>query len=344
MLELSDRQRAVLFQVIRGFLETGEPVSSSTVARSGVLSVSSATIRNVMSDLEALGVLNQPHTSAGRAPTARGLRMYVDTLTREGGWIDPFSEKLAAVLGDPAAPASPEGLTRQASALLSQLTRLTAIISMPNMTTVRLRDIHLSLLSSRRVLVLLVTDDDRVLHRVVSTEEDIEALLLIKIQNYLSELVLGLTLDQIRARVRHEMAQVEREYCDFIKAALEISHGALDDLAQPQLHVEGALNVLEYAEFTEDIDRLKELMLVLQERGRVLEVLDRLCDTPGSVMTFIGPELNWELGDDMSLVLCGYQRHGEQVGVVGVLGPMRLDYARIIPAVGSVAQLLSARL
>lgn len=340
---LSPRQETVLFETVRLFVETGEPVSSSAIAGSEALEVSSATVRNVMSALEQLGLLYQPHTSAGRIPTPSGLRLYVDSLPLEAprGQADPALGRIEDEVAGLAA-ADLATAARGVGGLLSELVRMTSIISLPGLSDAILEELHLSQLSQGRVLAVWVTRDDRVFHRVVHLGQPVAPEQLRRVQAYLSELGLGLTLDQVRVRVSLEMEALEREWNDTVRCALEIGRKALE-AARPTVYVEGKLNVFDYAELTADMDRLKQLLAVLEEQELVLELVDGLLEEANPTV-LIGPELDLDLGDDVSLIVCAYQRDQEPLGVLGVLGPARLDYGRVVPLVHYTARVLSGHL
>lgn len=347
MLSLTERQRKILFRVIDEFIASGEPVASASVARSQVVDVSSATIRNVMAELEELGLLAQPHTSAGRVPTPAGTRRYVNFLYEHHANLEnPYRLELDREfcgMGDQVA-----SVTRRAGELISRLSSLTSIVSLTSLQDVRLADIKLSLLSDNRVLVILVAADGRVYNRVVRMAERLEAGLLGKIQNYLTDLVGGQTLGEVRRRVADERRLAEARYRDFVAAALEIGRKALQDSPidqrhQPEVHVEGTLNILDHREFSDDLGRLRELLRALEEKDRVIALLDKVCETRQS-QALIGPELGWDLGDDLSLIFCDYYRGDQHMGVIGVLGPIRMDYARVIPLVDYAADVLSREL
>ena len=340
MRELTERQRTILFQIVRAFVHDGEPVSSASVARSKAIDVSSATVRSVMSDLESLGLLHQPHTSAGRVPTSGGLRLFVDALQEhETGSADSVfeSELRAKLIG--LEEDDSEGAARTIGGLLSDLAKLTSIVAAPGLGGARLRDIHLTSLSERRILVVLVTSDEQIFHRVVQMHQDIGPTELQRIENYLSGLTIGLTLEQVRVRVRLETESLEREWNEMVRLGLDIGRQALE-VAQPAVFVEGKLNVFDYAELTSNVEGLKHLLEVLEERELVLELLDGVLSTRAP-RVLIGRELDIDLGADISLVVCGYGEGPEPVGVVGVIGPSRIDYERIIPMVHLTARTLT---
>lgn len=342
MICLTERQRKILFRVIDEFIVTGEPVSSASVARSRVVDVSSATIRNVMADLEEAGLLFQPHTSAGRVPTPAGTRRYVNFLYEHNTSLqNPSREQLDrefSRLGD-----GIESVAKRAGELISRLSSLTSIVSLTSLRKVRLKDIKLSLLGDSRVLVILVAEDGRVYNRVVRMVEPIEQGLLTKIQRYLTDLVGGQTLRAVRRRVEDERHLAEARYRDHVRQALEIGRKALEETPGPEVHVEGTLNIMDHREFSDDVDRLRELLRALDEKDRVVQLLDKVCETRRS-QALIGPELGWDLGDDLSLIVCDYYRGDEHMGSIGLLGPIRMDYARVIPLVDYAADVLSREL
>lgn len=347
---LTERHQRILAQVVQDFVQHGEPVSSKSVVQSGVVQVSSATIRNVMSELEHLGLLEQPHTSAGRVPTARGLRHYVDHLGTQQRPLElSYQAELRRVLALPHGQSLDE-VARRISALLSQLAELTSMVSLPHLHNVRLCDLRLSELSHQRVLVMMITDDDRVHHRIVQMEQRVDPIQLNRMQNYLAELAIGYTLDQLRQRVRQELQALELEYSAMMqRTALLIGCEALE-VARPEVYVEGALKFFDHAEFSTDTSKLRDILNMLEDKEQVLSLLDRLCESPPSPvqatepMVFIGPEIPWEGSHEMGVIVCGYERHGDLVGMVGLVGPMRMNYDRIIPLVAHTAKLLSRTL
>ncbi len=342
MLSLTERQRLILFRVIGEFIATGEPVSSASVARSQAFDVSSATIRNEMANLEGLGLLFQPHTSAGRMPTPSGTRCYVNHLHENNETLEnPYPEIFKREMSD--LGQSLDSVTKRAGELISQLSSLTSIVSLTSLQNVRLTEIKLSDLGDRRLLVILVAQDGRVYNRVVRMAQDLGGALINKIQNYLNELVVGQTLAEVRRRVEDERRLAEARYRDFVHHALEIGRKALEETPGPVVHVEGTLNILDHHEFSSDVDRLRELLRALEEKDRVVALLEKVCEARRS-QALIGPELGWDLGDDLSLIFCDYYRGDEPMGVIGVLGPMRMDYARVIPLVDHAARMLSTEL
>lgn len=339
MESLSERQQKILFCVIDEFIVSGEPVSSAAVVRRGVVDVSSATVRNEMVRLEDLGFLTQPHTSAGRIPTPAGTRKYVNYLFRRNQSLEsPIDDEIQRELG--VGGGDVDHMVRRAGELVSHLSNLTSIVSVSSVARVSLREIKLSRLSEKKVLALLIAEDGRVFNRVVRLEEGFKADQLDRTQNYLSELVAGCTLDEVRRRVRAEQRQARSLYRDYVRHALEIGRQALEMRDEREVHVEGQFHMLDFEELSADMERLRELLYMLEEKDRVRDLLERIYDAP-DVSALIGPELGWDVGENLSLIFCGYSRGKHRMGVIGVLGPIRMDYARLIPLVDRTAQLLS---
>lgn len=342
VLTLSERQVDVLVRVVDCFNQTGQPVGSSTVAEQAGIEVSSATIRNVMAELEEAGVLCQPHPSAGRMPTCRGMRAYVDYLVEtdqlvSGGDVD--WQRHMEGLGD----GDLESTVRAAGSVISRLSQLTSIVSSPEVTQAKLKDLHLSKLGDDRVLVILITQDGRVFNRSVRLDEPVEPASLQRMQNYLSDQVVGLSLQQVRREVQRQLEAAEVQYRKFMRRALELGQQVVEMATRSELFVEGTIHILEVSELARDLERARDVMRTLEDRERILEVLDGVCTTPNA-RTLIGSELGAEWGQELSLVACGYFQDGRQVGLLGILGPMRMNYARLIPLVEQVAGVLSSEL
>lgn len=342
MLPLSERQADILICVVELFNQTGEPVGSGTVARQTRIGVSSATVRNVMAELEERGLLMQPHTSAGRMPTTAGMRLYVDHLVATGQVETRVDDEWLRQLKD-LPDDDVDAMVRSAGLVISQLSKLTSIVSSPRVNRIRLKDLQLARVSESRVLVILITEDGRVFNRVVRLDEPLEPDGLQRMQNYLSDLVVGLTLREVRRKVSQQMQTAQSRYRQFMRRALEISQEAVELAARSELFVEGSLHMLEFSELVCDIERAREVLRTLEDRERVLEVLDGICEAH-NVQTLIGSELGEKWGADLSLIVCGYFRDGDQAGLVGILGPMRMNYTRIIPLVEHTARVLSKEL
>jgi heat-inducible transcriptional repressor len=335
--ELTEREQQVLFHVVDDFIRLGEPVASAAIAAREAINVSSATIRNTMAALEEAGYLLQPHTSAGRIPTPRGLRTYVDFLVRNA---TPTPGLMDVGLKQPPPEDGGRTVARWASSLLSDHTDLAGLVLGPDPRNARIHDVRLVSLGPRRVLAIFVEEDGSTMERVTTFEEPVDPKDLVPMQNYLAELGRGETLLGLRAHVRGELTETRTRYRRLTRQALAVAHEATQD--QPvDLHVDGAFK---FVEFADDIEKMRDVLRALEEKERLIEILDQVCEDARQPVTVIGPESGWEVGDDLSFVLCGYYRGSQRAGVVGVVGPMRMDYARVIPLVDQVARVLSREL
>lgn len=337
--DLTSREETILLHVVRSFIDDGEPVASGAVARSGVVDVSSATIRNVMAELEQKGLLTQPHTSAGRVPTLMAMRYYVDVIAAGYDKTSHGAEASLNQLRD----RPPSEVVRLAGSMLSEMTHLAGIVLGPRLERVRLRDVRIVALRPEKLLAVVVTEDGRALERIVVLDEPVDPLTLTRSQNFLSDFVKGRTLRELRERVRHELAEAQSTYHDFVKTALTVSARVAEDEMTTDVHVEGHLNLLEHDDVGSDSERVRELLRALDDRENLVRILDALCEARRPV-TLIGPEVGGTLGDGFSLVICGYYRGLEQAGLVGILGPVRMNYARMIPLVDRTARMLSREL
>lgn len=334
--DLNERQRGVLFYIVDTYIQRGEAVASATIARESQLDVSSATIRNVMGDLEAMGLLAQPHTSAGRVPTALGLRQWVDEIALKSH-AAPISIGLAELSDE----SDLESNASRAGAILSQLTNFAGLVLGPQLSQVRLRDLKLVSISDHRILAILVTEEGRVIERMCHLDEPLDLLALNQMQNYLVEYVTGQTLNQMRLRIRDELKMARSAKRQFEESALRVGEQVASSNEETKLRVEGLTKFLDIAELTSDMDRLREVVRVVEERERLIEILDRIESATGPSVA-IGTELeesDW--ARDLGLVVCRFYQGPEPVGMIGVLGPMRMDYQRIIPLVERVAGVLN---
>ncbi len=340
---LNQRQRTILFELVHLFLESGEPVSSAQISRCESVSVSSATVRNVLSELELLDVVRQPHTSAGRIPTPQGLRLYVDSLSAEGVVKKAASDEALQDAFERLNRRDLDSAVRGMGGILSGLARMTSVLTLPVLEQLTLTDLHLSKLADKRVMAVLVTSDEQVHHRVVQLDVELDLESVRRMEHYLSQLALGKTLRDVHACVAQEKAQLAREWNTWVACALSIGEKALELQPSAALHIEGVFNIFEYAELTADMERMKHLLGLLEEREQVLTLLEQLLEKSDGPRVLIGPELNWDLGDDFSLVVCSYTgSDGQGQGMMGVLGPARMDYATVMPLVYQAAHLFSA--
>ena len=337
--ELNERSRQIFRQLVDAYLETGEPVGSRTLSKRLAMNLSAATIRNVMADLEEIGLLSQPHTSAGRLPTAAGLRLFVDGLLEVGDLTDDerrsISQKCAAKA------TSIEGLLERASAALSDLSHCAGLVVAPK-TDVALRHIELVSLSPGRALVVLVTEAGIVENRIVETPPDLPPSALVEASNFLSGRLVGRSIqearDEILAELQAQRLQLDALTRKVVEAGLATWAG---DNASGALIVRGQAHLLDDAEALGNLEHIRTLFSALETKEMMLKVLS-VVDTGAGVQIFIGASNTLFNIAGCSLIVSSYRDSRQRiVGALGVIGPTRMNYARIIPMVDYTAKLIS---
>jgi len=336
---LSDRARDVLHAIIREYISTGDPVGSQQLARTSGFEVSSATLRNVMADLEELGYLEKPHTSAGRVPTDRAYRFYVDTLIR---LRDPNPRDRDLIQRGIASGAPFEDALQGAGRILHFLTRHAGVVVTPRPTSGTFHRIEFVRLREGRVLAILVDQDAQVHNRPVALDFEMSQEELVRASNYLSELLEKLPLEQIRGRIEQELAQDQAAYDQLVAKALKLGLLATGLPPTEKVFIEGTGSFLEAPEFA-DIERMKALFRTLEEKTRLMSLLDRV-QRAREMQIFIGHESDLSPGGEVSLVATPYGPADRSLGTVGVIGPTRMNYQRVIPLVQFTAQVLSSAL
>ncbi|MFP4146782.1 MAG: heat-inducible transcriptional repressor HrcA [Halorhodospira sp.] len=341
-LELGERARILLRTLIRRYIEDGRPVGSRVLAREAGLEVSPATVRNVMADLEAFGYVVSPHTSAGRVPTDRGLRLYVDCLLE----VEPLRPDTIELLRQRLVRDCEEGreeLADSASDLLSQLTRLAGVVTLPRRERAVLRHVDFLPLSGQRVLAILVVNQRDVQNRVIETDRSFSTSELQRIANYLNTEFIGVELSQVRRSLLAAM-QVEREHLDALLGSVaEVASKALAEEADPEGYVVAGQTHLMELEDLSDVERLRQLFEAFTQKRDILHLLDR-CARAEGVQVYIGRESGHAVFDGMALVTARYAVAGEPVGVLGVIGPSRMAYDRIVPIVDATARMVGSAL
>jgi heat-inducible transcriptional repressor len=338
--QLDPRARHLLRALISQYIRDGQPVGSRTLARQAGLDVSPATIRNVMSDLEEIGLVAAPHTSAGRIPTAQGYRVFVDSMLeckplgeRE---VEQIRRELPGVGGGTA------GLLANASVLLSGITHFVGLVTVPRREQFAFRHIDFVALGGNRLLVILVFTDNDVQNRVIDMPRPLAPGELEQIANYLNTHYAGLPLDQIRARLIAEMSQTRDDMDRVMAAAIQLAEAALRVDIKEDMLVSGQTNLMGVHDLA-NVDRLRELFDAFQRKRDLLRLLDNCIHADG-VRLFIGEESGFEALDNCSLIAAPYGAHGKVLGVLGVIGPTRMEYERVIPLVQATARILSGAL
>ncbi len=337
--ELSRRARKILQAVVAEYLHSGDAVGSRTVTRRHEIGLSPATVRNVMADLEELGMLEQRHTSAGRVPTEQGLRFFIQSLLKVRGLSPKEKDDIRArVTG-----ASPDDVVQNASRLLSELTQHAVIIAAPDPQVARMSHIEFVPIRAGKLLAVLVGTDGRVENRVVTAAEPIDVARLDRIHNYLSTLLAGLTLDEARARVERELADAKHAYDDEVAAALRLGQSlfAVEPPRPADLVVSGQANLVDPKSADPDhLDRMRHLLRTLEDKAVLLSLLDRTRTAEG-IQVFLGAETAHAALVDSSVVAVSYGPEEQPLGAIAVIGPMRMNYGKVMSVVDFTADVLS---
>lgn len=335
---LDDRSRTLLKTLIERYIAEGTPVGSRALSKFSGLELSPATIRNVMADLEEAGFVASPHTSAGRVPTARGYRLFVDSLLT----MQPLEQRQIAEIGDSLRPNQPQQLIASASQLLSQLTHFAGIVASPRRSAPKIRQIEFVSLSDKRILLILITSDGDVQNRILFTDQAYSAPELVEAANYLNQNFAGLDFEQIRKRLRDELKQLHETMQHLMSATLDASDEALCREAQPCI-ISGEHNLLDVADLSSNMKRLRQLFDLFEQRSSLMGLLDQSHRAQG-IQIFIGGESGLAPLDECSVITAPYAVDGQVVGSLGVIGPTRMAYERVIPIVDITAKLLSSAL
>lgn len=339
-IQLNARDAAVLHEVVASYLDTGEPVGSQSVSqlfadRHALLS--SATIRHVMADLESLGLLMHPHTSAGRVPTPSGLRYYLDCLVEVRPLPDDEREQIAACHND--AEPRLSAVTQEASRILARLSRYAGLVVAPTDHHLVFRHMEFVKLSARRLLGIFVTREGETRNRVIEMARELSYRELERINNYCNAAFVGLSLPEARTKALAEQQRAQHELDELWAQAMRYSGVVLGGESGAQLLVEGEARLLSYPEF-DAAPKIRQVLELLSEQACLLRLLDHAEAGP-EVRVFIGAESGFDALQDCSIVISPYRRHQQTLGTLGVIGPTRMAYGRVIPIVQCAAAEIS---
>ena len=326
---LDDRAKRLLKALVERYIADGQPVGSRTLSRASGLELSPATIRNVMSDLEALGLIASPHTSAGRVPTARGYRVFVDTM------LTVQREQLPQAS---LAPEQPKRVIANAAHLLSNLSQFVGVVLAPRRSSV-FRHIEFLRLSEKRFLVIIVAPDGDVQNRVIFTNSDYTQSQLIEAANILNTHYAGLAIESVRTRLMSEVEQLRSEIATLMQAAVRVSSEALVE-AQDDVVIAGERNLLSVTDFSSDLGQLRRAFDMFEQKTQLMQLLDVSSRAEG-VRIYIGGESQFVPIEELSVVSAPYEVDGQVVGTLGVIGPTRMPYDRMIQIVDITSKLLS---
>ena len=335
---LSDRAQNLLKILVERYIAEGQPVGSRALSRFSSLELSPATIRNVMADLEEMGFVASPHTSAGRVPTPKGYRFFVDTLLT----VRPLEEVERQQLQDHLLPDDPHRVVAAASQILSDLTHFAGIVVSPRRRGAVLRHIEFFGLSEKRVLLIIVASDGEVQNRVLVTDRTYTPSQLTEAANYINQHYTGLEFDQLRQRVRGELMDLHRDISGLMQAAIQTGSEALRPAAEGVV-ISGGRNLLEVDDLSGDMHRLRLLFDLFESKTQLLDILE-MSEHAEGVKIFIGGESQLVSLDECSIVTAPYEVDGKVMGTVGVIGPTRMAYERVIPIVDVTAKLVSSAL
>jgi heat-inducible transcriptional repressor len=326
---LDDRAKLLLKALVERYIADGQPVGSRTLSKASGLDLSPATIRNVMSDLEELGLIASPHTSAGRIPTSRGYRLFVDTMLtvqRDG-------------LDTPAlTPDQPQKVIASAANLLSNLSHFVGVVMTPRRPSV-FRHIEFLRLSERRLLVIIVSPEGDVQNRILFTETDYSQSQLIETSNFLNSHYAGMAIEQVRSRVQQELVSLQSEIATLMQAAVQVSTEALAE-DQNEVVIAGERNLLSVSDFSSDMGHLRRAFELFEQKTQLMRLLDVSSQAEG-VRIYIGGESQMVPMQELSVVSSPYEVDGQVVGTLGVIGPTRMPYDRMIQIVNITSRLVS---
>ncbi len=334
---LNDRARILLKTLVERYISEGEPIGSRTLSKHAGLDLSPASIRNIMSDLEEMGFVTSPHTSAGRIPTPRGYRFFVDTLLT----VRPLAQIEVSQLENTLTASDPQRLMTAASTLLSDLSRFAGLVMTPRRSPA-FRQIEFLSLSDKRILLIIVTMEGEVENRVIVTEKPYSASALTEAANFFNQNYAGHRFDQVRSKLRDELGRMRDDITRLMAAAVDAGSQA-HDANQDNVVVSGSRKLLDVQDLSSNMGNLRRLFDAFEKKTGLLQLLDQ-SRTAAGVQIFIGGESELLPLDECSLVTAPYSVDGQVVGTLGVVGPTRMAYERVVPIVDATAKLLSSAL
>lgn len=336
---LNERSQQLFKVLVEHYISDGQPVASKTLSNNERINFSPATVRNVMADLEDLGLIISPHTSAGRVPTAQGYRVFVDNLVTVKPLRSKAVERMRQEMG---IDGSQDDLIAKASSLLSGMTKMAGVVTIPRHEAVILRHIEFLPLTSNRILVILVVNKQEVQNRVIHTERSFTESELVQTANYLNKKFSGKDLSQIRQSVLDSMKQERDDMQEIMKMAIQMTDNVVAEKNNEDFVMAGQTNLMDYAEMA-DMGKLRHLFDAFNTKRDVLHVLDQSIKAEG-MQVFIGEESGYSAFESCSVITTPYKMSEEVVGVLGVIGPTRMAYDRVMPLVDVTAKLLGSLL
>ena len=344
--EFTEREQHILKLLVDHYIEQGTPVGSRTLSRLPGIDISAASVRNVMGDLEHMGLLKSPHTSAGRVPTSAAFRVFVDNLLEVQPPNEDTVDQIRTLL-DPSL--NDQALVKVASNYLSRFTRMAGMVTVPRREEKSLQQVEFLPLSDKRVLVILIINDDEVQNRIIHVERDYSKDELAEFARELNAQYLGRPLEEARDRLRQDLERTREDMSASMQRMIDVAgqvfgpEGSDDvDVAEESMVMAGETNLMDHADLG-DVSKLRDLFDAFQQKRDIFHLLER-CVSAEGVQIFIGRESGYEALGECSVVTAPYQISGSLLGVIGVVGPKRMSYAEVIPVVDVTSKLLSAAL
>lgn len=340
--DLNSRAENVLKNLVEHYIVQGQPVGSRTLSKITELGVSSATVRNVMSDLEELGLITAPHTSAGRIPTAQGYRVFVDSLVRSSSLQGKTAQALASEF---AKESDPEAILNHASDILSELTHFAGVVVLPGNSVTRFHQLEFLPLSDSRILAILVTEDGRVQNRVLPVQKEFKESELVEAANFFNQRYKGATLEEVRHKLVADMQQDNDEMHRLNRAAMEAASKVIteeDSERDQECVVNGEQQLLNVPDLCQ-IETLQKLFDAFKTKRDLLDLLDRSMKAQG-ISVFIGEESGYSALGECSVIASPYEIDGKVIGTLGVVGPTRMAYDEVIAVVDITSKLVSQAL
>ncbi|MBL4744236.1 MAG: heat-inducible transcriptional repressor HrcA [Cycloclasticus sp.] len=338
--ELNERSRHLLKLLVERYIADGQPVGSAVLSREKGLGVSPATARNIMADLENLGLIHSPHTSAGRVPTNSGYRFFIDSLLTV---TEPEKKQLSDLKVNVEKEKGSNQIIVNASQLLSGITHLAGVVSLPKREMASFRQIEFMPLSKGQVLVILVTNDDEVHNRVIQTSKDFSPSVLQQASNYLNSLFVGHSLSDVKSIIAKEMSDARKQVNQMMIDAINLAHQSVgENESSEDVVLSGTTNLMDFQELS-DVNNMRHLFEAFSQKQDIMHLLDRSMNAVG-VQIYIGDESGYQPFGECSLITAPYAVDDKTVGVLGVIGPVRMSYDKVIPLVGVTAKVLGEAL
>lgn len=331
-MDMDDRKIKILRAIINDYINTAEPVGSRTIAKKYDLGISSATIRNEMADLEDMGYLEQLHTSSGRKPSDKGYRLYVDKLMKLTE-LSPEEEFVIKTRLIDVALYEVDKVLKQASQVLSELTNLTSIVKTPSVKNSYLKSIQLLEVDNSNVLAVVITDSGIIKNTLIRIKKPISKDILLQLNNLLSARLKNLTVNEINLEVINKIKQDLNEHQEIFDAIIPVLYESLTAVDKPDTILEGTTNIFNYPEFY-DIEKAKEFLSLLNNKS----MLDSLLDNDSNISIVIGNENNLEGAKECSIVTATYKLSGRPIGTIGVIGPTRIPYSKVVPILSKIVK------